>query len=251
MWNPLLVRYNICSWPHSCFFLSNKVLEALENGVSQWPKLEGRFPQVRYGTVRQGCRTRRQRQTCTVHVESRKEDRPFVTGQAARNNRRLHRFRTRFGQFPPPGVRHQPRAESLGNTATRHSASRALPRPSSNPYVRPPHNTRVRFGVQSAATLCHLRFSPARPPRPYHFPTPLTRVNHTPTPPQVSGIRFSFDPSQPPGRRIVPGSAHTTGPLGAHGAPRPLDPQRSYRVATKEYLAQGKDGYDVFAVGVC
>lgn len=70
-------------------------------------------------------------------------------------------------------------------------------------------------------------------------------------PSQVSGIRFSFDPSQPPGRRIVPGSAHTTGPLGAHGAPRPLDPQRKYRVATKEYLAQGKDGYDVFAVGYC
>lgn len=34
------------------FSLGLQVLEALENGVSQWPKLEGRFPQVRHGVVR-------------------------------------------------------------------------------------------------------------------------------------------------------------------------------------------------------
>ena len=28
------------------FVLGDQILEALENGVSQWPKLEGRFPQV-------------------------------------------------------------------------------------------------------------------------------------------------------------------------------------------------------------
>lgn len=27
-------------------FLGKQIVEALENGVSQWPKLEGRFPQV-------------------------------------------------------------------------------------------------------------------------------------------------------------------------------------------------------------
>lgn len=27
-------------------FSGDQILEALENGVSQWPKLEGRFPQV-------------------------------------------------------------------------------------------------------------------------------------------------------------------------------------------------------------
>jgi hypothetical protein len=59
---------------------------------------------------------------------------------------------------------------------------------------------------------------------------------------QVSGVRFAFDPSRPPGSRIPPegvttGSSHT-----------PLDLTKTYTLATKEYLAQGKDGYDVLEV---
>jgi 5'-nucleotidase len=57
---------------------------------------------------------------------------------------------------------------------------------------------------------------------------------------QVAGIRFSFDPSLPAGQRVVPGSVEVAG--------APLDPERSYRVATKGYMADGKDGYDVLKV---
>lgn len=39
---------------------------------------------------------------------------------------------------------------------------------------------------------------------------------------QVSGIRFQFDPSKPPGSRVVPGSVWVAG--------APLDPERQYRV---------------------
>ncbi|KAG1664928.1 hypothetical protein FOA52_004450 [Chlamydomonas sp. UWO 241] len=55
--------------------------------------------------------------------------------------------------------------------------------------------------------------------------------------PQVSGVRFSFDPSRPPDKRVVPGSV-TVG-----GAPLVVD--KEYTLCTKTYLADGKDGYDV------
>lgn len=51
--------------------------------------------------------------------------------------------------------------------------------------------------------------------------------------PQVSNINFTFDASQPPGRRI------TTVTLG--GAP--LDLKRQYTCATRDYMARGKDGF--------
>lgn len=54
--------------------------------------------------------------------------------------------------------------------------------------------------------------------------------------PQVSGVRFAFDPTLPPGARVVPGSVV----VGA----APLDLQAAYSLATKEYLAEGRDGYD-------
>ncbi|KAF6251135.1 Metallo-dependent phosphatase-like protein [Scenedesmus sp. NREL 46B-D3] len=57
--------------------------------------------------------------------------------------------------------------------------------------------------------------------------------------PQVSGIRFAFDPSKPPGHRILPESV-TTGSERA-----PLDASKTYALATKAYLAEGKDGYDM------
>lgn len=56
--------------------------------------------------------------------------------------------------------------------------------------------------------------------------------------PQVSGIKFSFDPSQPEGGRVL---AHTVCVGGI-----PIDPDRLYRLCTKGYLVTGKDGYEVF-----
>jgi 5'-nucleotidase len=59
---------------------------------------------------------------------------------------------------------------------------------------------------------------------------------------QVSGVRFSFDPSQPKGKRVVAGSVSVGGD--------PLSPSATYRLATKEYLADGKDGYGCLEVGL-
>ncbi|KAM7188872.1 Metallo-dependent phosphatase-like protein [Naviculisporaceae sp. PSN 640] len=51
--------------------------------------------------------------------------------------------------------------------------------------------------------------------------------------PQVSGIIFKFDPSKPAGSRIVS--------VDVAGAP--LDRERVYVMATRGYMARGKDGY--------
>ena len=51
--------------------------------------------------------------------------------------------------------------------------------------------------------------------------------------PQVSNIRFTFDPSRPSGSRIV--SAEIGG--------TPLDNDRIYVLATRGYMGRGKDGY--------
>ncbi|XP_067120161.1 snake venom 5'-nucleotidase-like isoform X1 [Centruroides vittatus] len=55
--------------------------------------------------------------------------------------------------------------------------------------------------------------------------------------PQVSGVIFAFDPSKPPGKRIDPSFIK----IGDEY----LDLEQKYRLATKNYLCQGKDGYDV------
>jgi 2',3'-cyclic-nucleotide 2'-phosphodiesterase (5'-nucleotidase family) len=55
--------------------------------------------------------------------------------------------------------------------------------------------------------------------------------------PQVSGLRFSYDPRAPRDDRV---REVTVG-----GAP--LDPARRYRLATTDYLRQGKDGYELLA----
>lgn len=56
--------------------------------------------------------------------------------------------------------------------------------------------------------------------------------------PQVSGCKFVFDPSKPRGQRIEP----TNIMIGDEF----LDMTQNYRLVTKSYLYQGKDGYDVF-----
>ena len=53
--------------------------------------------------------------------------------------------------------------------------------------------------------------------------------------PQVSGLRFSYDPAAPAGRRL--------GPVLVGGAR--VDPARRYSLATTDYLAAGGDGYDM------
>lgn len=54
--------------------------------------------------------------------------------------------------------------------------------------------------------------------------------------PQVSGLAFTYNPGAPAGSRIQEIT------LGG----RPLDPQKTYVVATNDFLAAGGDGYKVF-----
>lgn len=55
--------------------------------------------------------------------------------------------------------------------------------------------------------------------------------------PQVSGIRFSFDPAKDPGSRVVE----------AYVGKELLDKEKYYKLATKSYIGlSGKDGYDCF-----
>ncbi|XP_005099801.1 mannosylglucosyl-3-phosphoglycerate phosphatase [Aplysia californica] len=56
--------------------------------------------------------------------------------------------------------------------------------------------------------------------------------------PQVAGIAFGFNPTHPPGQRV----AHELVQVQGHY----IDPEKEYRLATKEYLALGKDGYGAF-----
>ena len=56
--------------------------------------------------------------------------------------------------------------------------------------------------------------------------------------PQISGVTFKFSASQPGGKRIDRQSVFVQGV--------PLAYDRTYRLCTKSYLAEGKDGYDVF-----
>eukprot|EP00968_Pinguiococcus_pyrenoidosus_P026713 scaffold7328_cov314-Pinguiococcus_pyrenoidosus.AAC.52 len=52
---------------------------------------------------------------------------------------------------------------------------------------------------------------------------------------QVSEVTFTFDPSKDPGDRVVKDSVRVK--------KQPLDPSRTYRCCTKEYLRANKDGY--------
>lgn len=52
--------------------------------------------------------------------------------------------------------------------------------------------------------------------------------------PQVSNIQFQYDPTHPPGSRV----------MWAKINKEPLDLEKKYTVATRGYMARGKDGYD-------
>ena len=57
--------------------------------------------------------------------------------------------------------------------------------------------------------------------------------------PQVSGMSFSYDPSRPPGSRIV--EAEVGG--------QPVEASRDYAVATNDYVYGGGDGYEALSRG--
>jgi 5'-nucleotidase/UDP-sugar diphosphatase len=57
--------------------------------------------------------------------------------------------------------------------------------------------------------------------------------------PQVSGMSYTYDPSEPPGSRIV--QAEVGG--------QPVDASRVYKVASNEYVYGGGDGYEALSRG--
>jgi 5'-nucleotidase len=60
--------------------------------------------------------------------------------------------------------------------------------------------------------------------------------------PQVSGMRYTFDPSKPAGKRII-----SVDVLDAQGEYKPLDPKAIYTVATNDFMCEGGDGYTVMS----
>eukprot|EP00299_Pterocystis_sp_00344_P009867 c4287_g1_i1.p1 GENE.c4287_g1_i1~~c4287_g1_i1.p1 ORF type:complete len:549 (-),score=128.24 c4287_g1_i1:15-1661(-) len=56
--------------------------------------------------------------------------------------------------------------------------------------------------------------------------------------PAVSGIRFSYSPKREPGARVIRESVTVDG--------KPVQDNDTFSLATKSYLAKGKDGYDCF-----
>ena len=57
--------------------------------------------------------------------------------------------------------------------------------------------------------------------------------------PQVSGIKMTYDPTKPPGSRVLS--------VNVGGAP--LDANKLYRVVTNDFMATGGDGYSSFTKG--
>jgi 5'-nucleotidase / UDP-sugar diphosphatase len=60
--------------------------------------------------------------------------------------------------------------------------------------------------------------------------------------PQVSGLRFSYDPTLEPGSRIVGVDI-----LNENGEYVPIDTAATYTVASNNFMRTGGDGYSVFA----
>jgi 5'-nucleotidase len=60
--------------------------------------------------------------------------------------------------------------------------------------------------------------------------------------PQVGGMRYSFDPDQPVGSRIISVEVKEAG-----GGYSPLVLDAVYKVTANEYMRTGGDGYDIFA----
>jgi 2',3'-cyclic-nucleotide 2'-phosphodiesterase / 3'-nucleotidase / 5'-nucleotidase len=59
--------------------------------------------------------------------------------------------------------------------------------------------------------------------------------------PQVSGLRYYFDPAKPVGQRLLGVFV-----LGANGQYAPINPARIYRIVTNDFMRKGGDGYVLF-----
>ncbi|RUT34909.1 multifunctional 2',3'-cyclic-nucleotide 2'-phosphodiesterase/5'-nucleotidase/3'-nucleotidase [Arsenicitalea aurantiaca] len=59
--------------------------------------------------------------------------------------------------------------------------------------------------------------------------------------PQVAGLRYSFDASQPAGSRV------SAVEVDMDGTWTPLDPEATYGLVTNNYMRNGGDGYEIFA----
>jgi 5'-nucleotidase len=59
--------------------------------------------------------------------------------------------------------------------------------------------------------------------------------------PQVSGMRYEYDPSKLPGNRVVSVSV-----LNSDGVAEPLDSNKNYTLATNNFMRTGGDGYQLF-----
>ena len=54
-----------------------------------------------------------------------------------------------------------------------------------------------------------------------------------------SGVKYSFDPHQPPGARIILDTLR-------NDHDEPIEMEKKYTVATNPFLFSGKDGYSAF-----
>jgi 5'-nucleotidase len=92
--------------------------------------------------------------------------------------------------------------------------------------IFPYQDTLVRLEVTGATLLAALEngvSKSAEDPEPGRFP-------------QVSGMRFAFDPSRPKGQRVICATV----------AGKPMSPTATYSLATLTFLTGGKDGYEMF-----
>jgi 5'-nucleotidase len=60
--------------------------------------------------------------------------------------------------------------------------------------------------------------------------------------PQVAGLRYTWNPDSQPGSRIA--GVEVRNPDGSYS---PIDPEKTYLVATNDFLRRGGDGYTPFA----
>ena len=88
-------------------------------------------------------------------------------------------------------------------------------------------NTIMKIEVKGADLLAALEYGVADAPAPQgKFP-------------QVSGIRFKYDPKQEAGKRVY----------DVKVADKALDTEKTYTLATNDFMAGGGDGYTMFAKG--
>jgi 5'-nucleotidase len=100
--------------------------------------------------------------------------------------------------------------------------------------VLPFNNTVATFGLKGADVLAALENGVSRAENPDNEGTGRF--------PQVAGLRFTWDGSQPVGERIV--AAEVENSDGTFG---PIDPAATYQVASNNFNRTGGDGYTMFA----